>query len=268
MMLKQRIITALLLGLPIVAVLLYAPPLWITVILALIMLLGAWEWSGFIRPLHPLLRFVYVVIIACIMAIWFFNPDSIQSYSLLFVAVLWWIAASAWVVFFPEVTAQSVVGVIGILVLLPMWIALVTLVQHLAHGGRLILALLLIVAATDIGAYFTGRALGKHKLAPRVSPGKTWEGVGGGLLSATLIALVLAKWLSVPATGFVVLCLVTAGFSIIGDLTESLFKRHAGLKDSGSILPGHGGVLDRIDSITAAAPVFVYGLMYLNAVMM
>ncbi|MES1196791.1 MAG: phosphatidate cytidylyltransferase, partial [Steroidobacter sp.] len=128
--------------------------------------------------------------------------------------------------------------------------------------------LLLIVAATDIGAYFTGRAFGKHKLAPRVSPGKTWEGVGGGLLSATVMAMVLSKWLSMPEVSFTMLCVVTAAFSIVGDLTESLFKRHAGLKDSGNILPGHGGVLDRIDSITAAAPVYVYGLMYLNAVML
>lgn len=271
-MLKQRVITALLLGLPIVGVLLFAPPMWVTAILALIMLVGAWEWSGFIQPLsqsaHSLFRAVYVLIIAGLMAIWFLHPDVIQSYTLLFVAVLWWIAASSWVVFFPEMSTRHIAGVIGILVLLPMWIALITLVQHLTHGGRLILSLLLIVAATDIGAYFTGRAFGKHKLAPRVSPGKTWEGVGGGLLSAMVIALLLSYWLSMPTISFVILCLVTACFSIVGDLTESLFKRHSGLKDSGHILPGHGGVLDRIDSITAAAPVFVYGLMYLNAVIL
>jgi phosphatidate cytidylyltransferase len=100
------------------------------------------------------------------------------------------------------------------------------------------------------------------KLAPRVSPGKTWEGVLGGLASAVLVALVGVHWFDLPLVSFLALCTAVAVVSIIGDLTESMFKRHVGLKDSSKLLPGHGGILDRIDSITAAAPIFALGLMW------
>jgi phosphatidate cytidylyltransferase len=121
--------------------------------------------------------------------------------------------------------------------------------------------LLLLVIAADIGAFFAGRRFGRHKLAPRVSPGKTWEGALGGLLAVGLVALVGAVHLSLPvAAGMAFGCAVGI-FSVIGDLTESMFKRAAGLKDSGSVLPGHGGILDRIDSLTAAAPLYALGLL-------
>jgi phosphatidate cytidylyltransferase len=121
-----------------------------------------------------------------------------------------------------------------------------------------------LVVAADIGAYFAGRRFGRNKLAPRVSPGKTWEGVAGGLVAAALMAAVGVWWFDVSAGRFIALCMVVVVASIVGDLTESLFKRHAGLKDSGTILPGHGGVLDRVDSVTAAAPVFLLGLQVLG----
>jgi phosphatidate cytidylyltransferase len=116
------------------------------------------------------------------------------------------------------------------------------------------------VVAADIGAYFAGRQFGRSKLAPRVSPGKTWEGVIGGLAAAAAMAFIGVEWFEKNPVPFMSLCAIVVVASIIGDLTESLFKRHAGLKDSGSILPGHGGVLDRVDSVTAAAPVFLVGL--------
>jgi len=156
--------------------------------------------------------------------------------------------------------------VAGPFVLLPAWLALVRLHAQgpTLDGPQLLTFLLLLVVAADVGAYFAGRAFGKHKLAPRVSPGKTWEGVAGGLAGASLLALAGALWFELPLPRFVLLCVLVVMISVVGDLAESLFKRHAGVKDSGSILPGHGGILDRIDSLTAAGPCFVLGMDYLG----
>ena len=126
--------------------------------------------------------------------------------------------------------------------------------------------LLLIVWSADVGAYAFGRLLGRRKLAPAVSPGKTWEGVTGGLVTAGLAAGLAAAWVGVPANRLIVLAVATALISVLGDLTQSMFKRNVGLKDSGKLLPGHGGVLDRIDSLTAAVPAFVIGLWALNLI--
>jgi phosphatidate cytidylyltransferase len=135
-----------------------------------------------------------------------------------------------------------------------------------ALGAELAFTLLMIVWAADVGAYAFGRLLGRTKLAPAVSPGKTWEGVTGGLLTAGLAAGVAAPWLELPVSRLVVLGVATALISVLGDLTQSMFKRNVGLKDSGKLLPGHGGVLDRIDSLTAAVPAFVVGLWALNLI--
>jgi phosphatidate cytidylyltransferase len=123
------------------------------------------------------------------------------------------------------------------------------------------MTVLAIVWAADVGAYAFGRWLGRTKLAPAVSPGKTWEGVAGGLLLAGVAAGLAAPWLDLPVARLAGLGVVTALASVLGDLTQSMFKRNAGLKDSGKLLPGHGGVLDRIDSLTAAIPVFAGGLL-------
>jgi phosphatidate cytidylyltransferase len=127
-----------------------------------------------------------------------------------------------------------------------------------------VLFLLVLVWAADVGAYVVGRWIGKTKLAPRVSPGKTWEGVLGGLITAMLFATLALPLIRLPALPFLALCCAVVMISVIGDLTESLFKRFAGVKDSGTLFPGHGGVLDRIDSVTAAAPFFVLGLGWLG----
>jgi phosphatidate cytidylyltransferase len=129
----------------------------------------------------------------------------------------------------------------------------------------LLIFMMVLVVAADVGAYFAGRAFGRVKLAPRVSPGKTWEGVVGGMASAGLVAVAGAYWLQLPTASFLALCAAVAVASVVGDLTESMFKRSVGLKDSGTLLPGHGGILDRIDSISAAAPVFALGLMWFGA---
>jgi phosphatidate cytidylyltransferase len=115
--------------------------------------------------------------------------------------------------------------------------------------------------AADVGAYFAGHALGKTKLAPQVSPGKTWEGVIGGFVVSVLVAYGGSRWLGWPTTPMMLLALGAAAFSVVGDLVESLMKRHSGLKDSGRLFPGHGGLLDRLDSLTAGVPLLVLGLL-------
>ena len=123
---------------------------------------------------------------------------------------------------------------------------------------------LLLVWMADIGAYFCGRRFGRRRLAPAVSPGKTWEGALGGLAASGIVAGAGGAWFRLPVAQFLVLCLAAVAFSIIGDLTESLLKRFAGMKDSGTLFPGHGGVMDRIDSVTGAAPVLLLGLTFLG----
>jgi phosphatidate cytidylyltransferase len=156
--------------------------------------------------------------------------------------------------------------VVGFLVLVPAGLGLVHLVRLLPDGRLLLLYLLVLIAAADVGAYFGGRAFGRRKLAPHVSPGKTWEGFAAGMLASIIIAALGAALFDQPFWPWLALCLLVAVVSVIGDLTESMFKRHVGLKDSGTLLPGHGGVLDRIDSLTAAAPTFLLGLLTLGFV--
>jgi len=134
----------------------------------------------------------------------------------------------------------------------------------LPDGAQWVLFALVLVWVADIGAYFCGRRFGRVRLAPQVSPAKTWEGVFGAMLLSALVAIAGALWFHLPLGTFLALCLGVVGFSIIGDLTESLLKRYAGVKDSGTLFPGHGGVMDRIDSITGAAPVLFLGLTYLG----
>ncbi len=179
-------------------------------------------------------------------------------------AMLYWALALAWVVQAernrtPAGLARPWVRTAaGWATLLPSWAALVVL--HSINPGLVMLVLVLIWLA-DSAAYFAGRRFGRRRLAARVSPGKSWEGVAAGLAAVAVLAFVLALGRFSPSSTivFVVLCVGVAALSVLGDLTESLFKRFSGVKDSGALIPGHGGVLDRIDSLTAAAPGFLLG---------
>jgi phosphatidate cytidylyltransferase len=179
-------------------------------------------------------------------------------------ALAWWCIALVWVAFAPQRVSTWSAALSGVLALVPAWLALVLLRVRLADGAQWVLFALLLVWLADIGAFFCGRRFGRVLLAPRVSPAKTWEGVLGGVLLSAVCALAGAAWFHLPLLPFLLLCLAAVGFSVVGDLTESLLKRYAGVKDSGTVFPGHGGVMDRIDSITAAAPVLFVGLMLLG----
>lgn len=263
-MLRQRILTALVLGPIVLVTLIVLPPLATWILLSTLVLMGAWEWTAFPGFPDTRLRIVYFGAIGLAMAAsWFWSNSDSGLQTLLYVAAAWWLVAFIWITTYPKATARLAI-LAGFLILVPAWTALARLSLLHERGRALVLLLLLLVVAADVGAYFAGRYLGRLKLAPRVSPGKTWEGVIGGLFAASLVAVVASWPLQVRTGPFLALCAGVVIASVVGDLTESMFKRYAGVKDSGSVFPGHGGVLDRIDSVTAAAPFFVLGLGWLG----
>ncbi len=212
-------------------------------------------------------RWLYTLVFAVSLAVGWFAlvaRDSNVSAVVFTVAAIWWVLAFGAVLTFPRKFGLAFVAAAGFVVLWPSWWLLVQLHDDARLGPELAFTLLLIVWAADVGAYVFGRLLGRRKLAPAVSPGKTWEGVSGGCFAAGLVAGGAALLLHQPIGSLVGLGVATALVSVIGDLTQSMFKRNVGLKDSGKLLPGHGGVLDRIDSLTAAVPVFALGLYWLD----
>jgi len=264
-MLRSRILTAIVLGALLVALLRYSSPRVAGVALGLIVLVGAWEWSAFLRLRAPPARAAYVLVLLALALLGQWGLVASGPFRLLIELTLaWWLAAFAWVLFVPTRASVAGAAVAGVLTLVPAWLVLVRIHSTWPRGGEWTLFILLLAFAADTGAFFAGRRFGRVRLAPRVSPGKTWEGVLGGMLAALAVGWAGARWFAQPARAFVPLCLAAAGASVVGDLTESLLKRSAGLKDSGRLFPGHGGVLDRIDSVTAAAPVMAAGLMWLG----
>jgi phosphatidate cytidylyltransferase len=259
--LGQRVVTALLLAAVVVGVLMLLAPVVALPVIACVFLAAAWEWAGFAGETARIERVSYVVAMAATIAIlWALTqtPDGLRH--LLWWTAAWWLAAMLWLWLGPRRGGPRAALMAGFIVLAPAAIALAHLVLIEPQGRELLLFLVLLVAAADVGAYFGGRRFGRHKLAPFVSPGKTWEGLICGLAAAAAIAVVGAVVFATPWATWLILCLAVAAISVIGDLVESMFKRRAGLKDSGNVLPGHGGVLDRIDSLTAAAPMFLLAL--------
>lgn len=266
-MLWQRVLTALVLLPPALYAILFLPPSQLAPVFAAIGLLGATEWANLSGITQRGQRLLYALVMALPMApIALCRLEGTPQLALLAAAMLWWLLALRWILIYPKgFSAQSPsVGfraALGFLVL-PSAIAGLIAVRSSALQVGGLLTLFFLVWAADVGAYFAGRAFGRHKLAPGVSPGKTWEGFVGGMLSALAIGGV--AWhllqLSVPLLPWLILCALVTAISVVGDLTESLLKRQVGLKDSGKLLPGHGGVLDRIDSLLSAAPAMALGL--------
>lgn len=268
-MLEQRLLTAAILIPAVVWGVLALPTAWLAVPLGMIALLGAWEWTALMQMPTRAARLAYVALLLALGLLVFLANAAVLTQGLLLVAVSWWCMALVWVGSYRGQTGLTrrdrLAGpVLGLLVLLPCWLSLLAVHGSSPDGPRLLLFLLILIWTADSAAYFAGRTFGRHKLAPHVSPGKSWEGAAGAAVGTLIVAVVGARLFGYGLAGFVALCLVTACFSVVGDLMESLFKRRVGVKDSGALLPGHGGVLDRIDSLTAAGPVFAAGLMLLG----
>jgi phosphatidate cytidylyltransferase len=240
------------------------PPFWAVLAFGLVFTIGAWEWAGFGALRKPLARALYTLCIAIALGLsWRLCEDPERLLVLLAAASAWWVIAFLWLSLAPAWHRPALTLVCGFAVLAPAFVALARLqisAGGFARGPLIVLWLILMVCAADIGAYSAGRAFGQRKLAPRVSPGKTWEGAVGGLAMVALVAAAGALYFGLPLLMVVVFGCGVGIFSVIGDLTESMFKRAAALKDSGTLLPGHGGLLDRIDSVTAAAPLYALGL--------
>ena len=288
---KTRILTALVLVTVFLAAYFYLPSLGWAIFSSLIAGAAFWEWGGLMNASRAS-RFIFIGAIALFCGLLVFEyPLSLRMFSafnhlctasnstqlcadflplrLLAKASAWEIgrwfylpAAGFWLLVVPlwmkfrwVLPKSSIAWLLGALVILPTWLALI----HLRLVGTFaLLAIMGLVWVADIAAYFSGRAFGRHKLAPSISPGKTWEGAIGGTLAVVVYGVLLANYLPGQlANNYLVLIpllIFMASMSILGDLFESLLKRQAGLKDSGSLLPGHGGVLDRIDSLTSTLP--------------
>ncbi|PMJ94787.1 phosphatidate cytidylyltransferase [Vibrio sp. 10N.261.55.A7] len=272
---KQRIITALILA-PLVILGIFELPLALFILaLAVVTGIGFWEWTQFVEHKSRVSALVPSIIVSLISFLLISTDatslNTIQPvhYFILGIGGAWWLYASALAITYPR-SSQSWQGsnllrhVFGLLTLLPfLWSAILLRAQGIEtdayYGAKLVLFVCLIVWAADSGAYFAGRSFGKRKMAPSVSPNKTIEGLIGGIITAVIVAWFTAGWFELEfssATAMIVITLITVIISVLGDLVESMFKRVSGIKDSSNIIPGHGGILDRIDSLTAAFPVF------------
>lgn len=263
--LRQRIQTALVLGTLTLAGVLGLPTFGFAIALGLVTLTAAWEWGQLAGLTRKAELVGYLAFLGAVLLGLWFSPESRPW--LLGLAVLWWFIQAVRIARVREIS--PVVGArlgglgAGILVLAAPWAALLELHRVRPSGPLLVLFLMILVWTADSLAYFVGRRFGRARLAPRVSPGKTREGVYGALAGALLLGTLFGWARSFDLSGTlmaILLCGVTVLLSVVGDLYESLLKRRRGVKDSSGLLPGHGGILDRVDSLTAAAPVFVLGL--------
>jgi phosphatidate cytidylyltransferase len=265
--LVQRVATAALLVPLVVGGILLLPSRHFAVLLVVLVVLAGWEWAGLMGLTNTSRRLAYGALVGAAAAGAVpLTGGGAGLVVLLGAALAAWLGALLAVARFPHLPEWSgrlsVAGLAGLLVLVPPFAALVAL--HRSGEQGLVLFLMVLIWVADSAAFFSGRRFGRRRLAPRVSPGKTWEGLAGALAGTLAVAALGAWWLGLEPAGmgwFAALCLVTVLFSVLGDLLESVAKRTRGVKDSGALLPGHGGVLDRIDSLTAAAPVFVLGLL-------
>lgn len=254
--LGARVVTALFLAAGLMAVLFFAPPGAAVVAFAFVAGLAAWEWAGLMKVDRAGRTMYAAFLLVSCLAAWY-QPAFAFPKLWLLASAFWLAVAPLWLWFRWRLASNDILGYgVGWILIVPTWAAMAGLHNH---SPWLLLAALALVWVADIAAYFTGRAVGRHKLAPAISPGKTWEGAGGAVLAVMIYGVAVAFAADrVPGgasflLGLGVLALLTA-VSIVGDLFESLIKRQAEVKDSGHLLPGHGGVLDRIDSLTATLP--------------
>ncbi|KMK51380.1 phosphatidate cytidylyltransferase [[Actinobacillus] muris] len=287
-MLKQRVLSAIVMIAFALVALFGLPPLPFTIALSAIVVLAMWEWAQFVGFKRPIARAIVAFVVTCLL---FFPMVASTDYiraarfltdattPLLFLGCIWWCIALGLVVSYPNSAkgwqhSVSAKFIFGFCTLIPFLIGVLALrfyqyPLNQYQGTYLLLYVFLLVWGADSGAYFVGRAIGKRKLAPKVSPGKSWEGAIGGVLTSAVIAGGFLQFApnvfgrEIETVSFIVLSIMTVAVSVLGDLSESMFKRQAGIKDSSNLIPGHGGILDRIDSLTAAVPVFATGFFFL-----
>lgn len=275
-MFKLRVMTAVVIAVIFLSALFFLSPYAFSLGMAAIVVYASWEWSELSGFSHAVSKWLYTfLVMSLLMSTGYLlgfsstgalHPDVGQL--LMTWLAPWWAVALLWVQGYPSSAvlwgSRWARGFIGLLVLVPAWLAAVILIYSV-HGAWLFFVVVLIVTFADIGAYFSGRQFGKHKLAPSVSPKKTWEGLLGGVAANILLVIALGLFLNLDANNWLMLfvvVIITVLASVLGDLLESMIKRHRGVKDSGNILPGHGGALDRLDSLTAALPIFTLVYLY------
>lgn len=238
-----------------------------TIFMGIMIFIASWEWAGLSGSTSIFSRVIYSILITAIMFVAGLELQKSQLVVISLLGTIWWCLAFILVVYCQSgkrllPNRRIVKYILGLLVLLPASLSLIGQYSS-ASGPSYVLLLFTLIWTVDSTAYFIGKELGNQRLADRISPGKSWEGFISSMLVAIIPPFIFVNLRSITGmdTVFLIcLCLVTAGFSAVGDLFESMIKREANRKDSGRLLPGHGGVLDRIDSLTAAAPVFVLGL--------
>lgn len=275
--LKQRIITAIILVAGITLSIINFSAWGFSLLITAVVLAASWEWSALagLRLLPARIAFVLTCLLAMAIIVWRgdllseqANADYIKN--VLAIGCLWWLLALIWVRRYPLAVkwwgSVFVRMMMGLVTLIPAWLAFISLRLNDQGVGYLFILIGLVVCS-DTGAYFSGRAWGRSKLAPAVSPGKSWAGFWGGLAASCSFALLVWFIYGSAEMHFIavlVVAVLTGLASVLGDLLESMIKRHQGIKDSGNILPGHGGLMDRLDSLTAASPVFALSLLILG----
>jgi phosphatidate cytidylyltransferase len=271
---KQRLITALILAPLMVGGIFFLPIDQFAYFIGFIVTVAAWEWANLSGYSSPIVRIGYAgfVAVATFATAYFIDKNPELASLILAVGVFWWFVACLLVIQYPDKVilwqARPVRALLGLLVLIPMWVGFMTLKSQ-EHSSLIIVYVMLLIWGADTGAYFSGKTWGHKKLAPNVSPGKSWAGFWGGLATTGLIAVIFSlcinQWLRPMTLAdfslFAVMTFITAIISVMGDLVESMMKRHRGIKDSSQLLPGHGGVLDRIDSMASAVPVFAFFML-------
>ncbi len=259
-MFKTRLLTTLIILPAFIAAMISLPPLYWHLLMYFAVMFAVWEWAD-MAYFNKAQALIYLMLFsAIILPIAMFSPGwggIVNLIAIVSSAVFWVIFVPIWLKFQFTIRHKAILALLGVLAILPVWFALVTLHQI---SQLLLLMVLAAIWIADIAAYLIGKRFGKNKLAPNISPGKTWEGVYGAFAAVGLYACLISWWQHMTGS-FVMLMLMVTVFSVIGDLFESLVKRQANIKDSGDLLPGHGGVLDRIDGVLAALPMVNFILL-------